>query len=63
MRRLGRCEDCGQGLYRYVNYGLGFACDYCGDYHPNGGKPWREQQWITRAVPLPPIEVRTSGDS
>jgi hypothetical protein len=54
---LGRCDVCNSGLYQWVNWGLGFACDYCGDYHPNGGKPWKEECWITRTTPLANLEI------
>lgn len=58
-----RCDDCGQGLYYRVNYDLGIACDFCGDYHPNGGKPWREPEWITRTIPLPPTAKAPEEES
>ena len=57
LRELtGRCDYCGQGRYYYVNYGFGFACDFCGDYHPNDGTPRREKVWITRITPLAPAD-------
>ena len=48
-----RCDHCGKGLYWWN--GFGWFCDWCGDYHPNGGIQRCEDvpELYKRSTPLP----------